>query len=80
MVAFFTVCADTNLRVISRICICCGEPFCYGAGEASANPNICAACSRLADDAAQEKELDEAETMEDLDAVFDESIAPQNAS
>jgi hypothetical protein len=80
MVALFTVCAHIFLRVISRICICCGEPFFYGAGEASANPNICTACSRLADDAAQEQELHMAETIDDLDAVFDESIAPQNAS
>jgi hypothetical protein len=35
--------------VISRICICCGEPFSYYRVEEKGNPNICKACSQLSD-------------------------------
>ena len=36
-------------RVVSRICICCGEPFACPGLEEQGNPNICIACSSMAD-------------------------------
>lgn len=44
--------------MISRICICCGEPFPYQAGEELENPNICAACSQMADETMEEPEFE----------------------
>ncbi|HLH56887.1 MAG TPA: hypothetical protein VKY92_25105 [Verrucomicrobiae bacterium] len=40
--------------MISRICICCGEPFSIRNYEERPNPNICAACSRMMEDDEQE--------------------------
>src|SRR5579864_4445430 len=34
-----------------HICICCGEPMAKAAKSRSANPNLCASCSGLADGA-----------------------------
>ena len=39
--------ANTLPRVISRICICCGEPFSFGPESAPDNPNICGPCSQM---------------------------------
>ncbi len=67
-------------RMISRICICCGEPFSHEANEAIGNPNICAACSQLTDntDGALEFELTKAAS--DGDSDYGHSSEMQNAS
>lgn len=36
--------------MISRICICCGGLISPEANESGGNPNICLACSQLADE------------------------------
>jgi hypothetical protein len=64
--------------VISRVCICCGEPFTYGASQASGNPNICEACSQLADETIELWEVSYA--MRAVDPDFETPTPPPNAS
>ena len=34
--------------MVSRICICCGEPMPEKGGGLAGNPNVCAACAGIA--------------------------------
>lgn len=66
--------------MISRICICCGEPFSCKVNEGVDNPNICAACSRMADGSDTELEVDRLQPVMEPSALVHRSTEVQNTS
>jgi hypothetical protein len=55
--------------MISRVCICCGEPMPEKASPLCRNPNVCVSCASLAD------EMEESDGLDPICLEQDHSLA-----
>jgi hypothetical protein len=71
---------ENRLRVISRVCICCGESFSYPAYLEVSNPNICETCSHMAGVDECESQCAFEKSVAELAAGLSNTTELQNAS